>query len=319
MKNLTGLQNTVITIGAYDGLHLGHLALLKTVVAASRSIQGKSVLLTFGDHPRQVIRGGEVGLISTPEQRAEILSQLKLDYLAIIDDENIFEYSAEKFIDLILGRKLKAREVVVGFNFRFGRNRTGDAELLRSRGGLLGFKVKVMEPVRVAGETVSSSRIRELLAKGKTEEAAACLGRLYEVRGTVVAGQGRGAGIGFPTANLKPDIPLLIGEGIYAATVSAPENPDVVKGFSKALASYGTNPTFKRLTEPVLEILIPGFEGNIYGMRLYLQLLRKIRPQKRFKDRSELVKAIKKDLTQLQGSDSRLRRICDIRPAGSIN
>ena len=293
------MPNTVVTIGAYDGLHLGHLALLKTVVAAGRSIRGKSILLTFGDHPRQIIRGGEVGLINTPEQRAEILSQLKLDYLAVIDDEDIFKYSAEKFTDLILGRKLKAREVVVGFNFRFGRNRTGDAELLRRRGALLGFKVKVIEPVRIAGEIVSSSRIRELLAKGKTEEATACLGRPYEVRGTVVAGQGRGAGIGFPTANLKPDIPVLIGQGIYTATVSAPDNPDIIKGFKKALASYGKNPTFKKLTEPALEILIPGFEGDLYGMRFYLQLLRKVRPQKKFKDRPELVKAIEKDLTQL--------------------
>jgi len=299
LKNLIGLQDTVVTIGAYDGLHLGHLALLKTVITDARSTQGKSVLLTFGDHPRQVIQGGEVGLINTPEQRAEILSQLKLDYLAIIDDEDIFKYSAEKFIDLILGRKLKAREVVVGFNFRFGRNRTGDAELLRRRGVPLGFKVKVMEPFRVAGETVSSSRIRELLAEGKAEQVAAYLGRPYEVRGTVVEGQGRGAGIGFPTANLKPDIPLLIDQGIYTATVNAPHNPDTIKGFRKALASYGINPTFKKLTDPVLEILIQGFEGNLYGTRLYLQLLRKIRPQKKFKDQSELAKAIEKDLTQL--------------------
>ena len=299
MKNLIGLQDTVIAIGSYDGLHLGHMALLKTVITDARSTQGKSILLTFGDHPRQVIQGGEVGLINTPEQRAEVLSQLKLDYLAVIDDENIFKYSAEKFIDLILGRKLKAREVVVGFNFRFGRNRTGDAELLRRRGILLGFKVKVMEPVRVAGETVSSSRIRELLAEGKVEQAATCLGRLYEVRGTVVAGQGRGTGIGFPTANLKPDIPLLIDQGIYTAKVSAPQSPDIIKGFRKALVSYGINPTFKKLIEPVLEILIQGFEGDLYGARIHLQLLRKVRPQKKFKNQSELSKAIERDLTQL--------------------
>ncbi|MFA5393548.1 MAG: riboflavin biosynthesis protein RibF [Candidatus Ratteibacteria bacterium] len=299
LKDLTGLQDTVVTIGAYDGLHLGHLALLKTVITDGRSIQGKSVLLTFGDHPRQVIQGGEVGLINTPEQRAEILSRLKLDYLAVIDDEDIFKYSAEKFIDLILGQKLKAREVVAGFNFRFGRNRTGDAELLRRRGALLGFKVKVVEPVLVAGEIVSSSRIRELLAEGRVEEASVCLGRPYEIRGTVVAGQGRGTGIGFPTANLKPDIPLLVDQGIYTAEVSAPQNPEAIKGFQKALASYGVNPTFKKLTEPVLEILIPGFEGDIYGARLCLRLLRKIRPQKRFKGRAELAKAIEKDLTQL--------------------
>ena len=299
LKDLVGLQDTVVTIGAYDGLHLGHLALLKTVITDGRSIQGKSVLLTFGDHPRQVIQGGEVGLINTPEQRAEILSQLKLDYLVVIDNEDIFKYSAEKFIDLILGRKLKAREVVAGLNFRFGRNRTGDAELLRLRGGLLGFKVKVMEPVRVVGEIVSSSRIRELLAEGKVEEAAAYLGRPYEVCGAVVAGQGRGTGIGFPTANLKPDIPLLIDQGIYTATVSAPQNHDTIKGFRKALASYGINPTFNKLTEPVLEILIPDFEGDLYGARLHLQLLRKIRPQKKFKGRSELVKEIKEDLSKL--------------------
>jgi riboflavin kinase/FMN adenylyltransferase len=299
LKNLVGLQDTVVTVGAYDGLHLGHLALLKTVITDARSAQGKSVLLTFGDHPRQVIQGGEVGLINTPEQRAEILAQLKLDYLVVIDDEDIFKYSAEKFIDLILGRKLKAREVVAGFNFRFGRNRAGDVELLRTRGALLGFKFKVAESVLIAGETVSSSRIRGLLAEGKAEQAAACLGRFYEVRGTVVAGQGRGTGIGFPTANLKPDIPLLIDQGIYTATVSAPEGSDIIKGFRGALASYGTNPTFKKLTEPVLEILIPDFEGDIYGKRLYLQLLRKIRPQKKFKSRAELAKAITKDLTQL--------------------
>lgn len=299
LEKLTGLQNTVVTIGAYDGLHLGHQALLKTVITDARSTQGKSVLLTFGDHPRQVIQGGGVGLINTAEQRDEILSQLKLDYLAVIDDKDIFQYSAEKFIDLILGRKLKAREVVVGFNFRFGRNRTGDAEMLQSRGFLLGFKVKVVEPVQVAGEIVSSSRIRELLAEGKVEEADACLGRPYEVRGTVVKGQGRGVGIGFPTANLEPDIPLLLGQGIYVATVSVPQGQGAIKGYRKALASYGLNPTFKKLSEPVLEILIPDFEGDLYGARIHLQLLRKIRPQKKFKSQSELVKAIKEDLTQL--------------------
>ncbi|MCX5641713.1 MAG: hypothetical protein NTY10_00490, partial [Candidatus Omnitrophica bacterium] len=185
------------------------------------------------------------------------------------------------------------------FNFRFGMNRTGDAELLRRRGLRLGFKVKVMEPVLVAGEAVSSSRIRKLLSEGKVEEASACLGRPYEVRGTVVAGQGRGAGIGFPTANLKPDIPLLIGQGIYAAKVNVSQNPDIAKRFRKALASYGINPTFKKLNEPVLEILIPGFKGDIYGAKLCLRLLRKIRPQQKFKGRAELVNAIEKDLTQL--------------------
>lgn len=299
MKDVTGLQKTVVTIGAYDGLHAGHLEILKTVAATGRSIQGKSVLLTFGDHPRRVVQGGEVGLINTPEQRAEILSGLKIDYLVIIDDEGIFQYSAEKFIDLVLGRQLKAREVVVGFNFRFGRERAGDTELLRSRGVLLGFKVKVMDPVRVAGEIVSSSRIRELLAEGEAEQAAACLGRPYEIRGEVVTGQGRGTGIGFPTANLKPDIPPLIGQGVYTATVSFGSDSGVIKGSVKALASYGTNPTFKKLTEPSLEVLIPDFQGNLYGLRLHLKINRRLRPQKKFKDQFQLVKAIEKDLMEL--------------------
>jgi len=114
-----------------------------------------------------------------------------------------------------------------------------------------------------------------------------------------VEGKGRGTGIGFPTANLKPDITPLIDQGIYAAAVSAPGVLSVIKGPVKALASYGTNPTFKKLTEPALEILIPNFGGDLYGVRLHLQLLRKIRPQKKFKNQSELVKAIEKDLTQL--------------------
>ena len=298
-KDIPVLNNTVVTIGAFDGIHLGHQAILKVVAADARSIQGKSVLLTFCGHPRQVLRGEEIGLITTPEQRTEILSRMKVDYTVVIDDERIFDYTPERFIDVFLSRKLKAKEVVVGFNFRFGKGQVGDSELLKTRGVLLDFKVKVIEPVQIGSEIVSSTSIRKLLLEGRVDQANTCLGRPYEIRGTVEKGEGRGKQLGFPTANLQTDVVPLIGYGVYSALVRTPESSGPIKKPLRSLVSYGTNPTFNSvLTDPApsLEVYIPDFEGNLYGQKLHLQFIRKTRSEKKFKNESELVKAIKEDL-----------------------
>ncbi len=300
LKDIPNLQDTVVTVGAFDGIHLGHQILLKMVVADARSIQAQSVLLTFQNHPRQAVQTEEINLITTPEQRAEILSELKIDYTILIDDEKIFQYSPERFIDLILVKRLKVREVVVGFNFRFGKERSGDVELLKRRGLLLGFKVKVIGPVRMGGEIISSSRIRDLLSQGKIEEATSYLGRHYEIRGTVIKGEGRGRGFGFPTANIQPDIQPLIGNGVYTGLVSSQGKKGRLVSPRKVLVSYGTNPTVGELSSPRLEILIPDFEGELYGQRVFLQIVRHIRPQKKFQTVEELTKAIKEDLRYLE-------------------
>jgi len=265
LSGLDGLKDTVATIGTFDGIHLGHRAILEQVTGDARRLPGRSLLLTFMDHPRILLKREPVFLINSPEIRREILAGLGLDYTVIIDQESVFDFSAEEFVERILVGRLGVREVVIGFNFRFGRKRTGDAGLLAEWGGRCGFRVKVVKPVSLDGAVVSSSRVRDRLAAGRVEEADRLLGRPYQVRGRVVPGRGRGREIGYPTANLEPDVPILLGTGIYAVEVQALDAAAGLSGRVRALASYGHNPTFGRLEKPVLEIHIPGFPGNWPG------------------------------------------------------
>lgn len=262
-----------VAIGTFDGVHRGHLRVLE----AARSAGLRSAVVTFDPHPRTLF-GAEVELLATLERRLELLEAAGIeDALVLRFDADLAELSAEEFAETILGGA-GAEVVAAGDGFRFGRGRTGDLDLLER----LGFDVRRVPLV----ENVSSSHIRKLLAAGEVAKAARLLGRPAEVEGTVVHGDHRGAGLGFPTANLDVAPHLLVPAlGIYAGAADG----------QRAAVSIGTNPHYGDGDRRV-EAFLLDWDGDLYGKRLVVQLWEKLRDEAAFGSEDELVAAIADDV-----------------------
>ncbi|MGW8284004.1 MAG: bifunctional riboflavin kinase/FMN adenylyltransferase, partial [Gemmatimonadota bacterium] len=218
------VEGTVVTVGTFDGVHLGHRAVLDEIGRRARRRDMHSVLVTFDRHPLTVVRSDAApGLLTTPDEKKEILSQSGLDYVAFLPFTHALSRLApESFVRRILAERFRVRELVIGYDHGFGRARSGDIELLRRIGAEEGFDVDVVAAVRVNGQAVSSTAIRALVAEGRVEAAARLLGRPYSFRGPVVHGLGRGHELGFPTANIPAPAgnKLLPCQGIYAVRAS---------------------------------------------------------------------------------------------------
>ncbi len=264
-----------VAVGTFDGVHRGHLR----VIDAARRTGLRRGVVTFDPHPRAVLGGG-VELLATLERRLELLADAGVeDVLVLPFDEELAALPAEEFAEQML-RGVGAETVAAGETFRFGRGREGDLDLLAR----LGFDVRRVPLV----DNVSSSRVRELLHAGEPERAATLLGRPPEVEGTVVRGDGRGRGLGFPTANLDVPKDLLVPpDGVYAG--AAREH--------RAAVSIGTNPHFDGIERRV-EAHLLDFDGDLYGQRLVLELWSPLREQRRFDSLEELVAAIGDDVEQ---------------------
>jgi riboflavin kinase/FMN adenylyltransferase len=262
-----------VALGTFDGVHLGHRRVLEAAVAAGPT----PTVVTFNPHPR-VALGYGVDLLSTLERRLELLETAGVEDVLVVDfDLDVAQLGPDEFADRVL-RPIGTEVVVAGSNFRFGRGRTGDLELL----GRLGFDAR---PVPLV-EGVSSTRIRDLLRGGEVERAARLLGRPAEVEGTVVAGDARGGTLGFPTANLRPDPGLLVpGYGIYAGQADG----------HRAAASIGVNPHYGG-DERRIEAFLLDFEGDLYGRRLRLELWERLRDERAFESEAELVAQIARDV-----------------------
>jgi riboflavin kinase/FMN adenylyltransferase len=262
-----------VALGTFDGVHLGHRRVLEAAVAAGPT----PTVVTFDPHPR-VALGYGVDLLSTLERRLELLETVGVEDVLVVDfDLDVAQLGPDEFADRVL-RPIGTEVVVAGSNFRFGRGRTGDLELL----GRLGFDAR---PVPLV-EGVSSTRIRDLLRGGEVERAARLLGRPAEVEGTVVAGDARGGTLGFPTANLRPDPELLVpGYGIYAGQADG----------HRAAASIGVNPHYGG-DERRIEAFLLDFEGDLYGRRLRLELWERLRDERAFESEAELVAQIARDV-----------------------
>jgi riboflavin kinase/FMN adenylyltransferase len=262
-----------VALGTFDGVHLGHRRVLEAAVAAGPT----PTVVTFDPHPR-VALGYGVDLLSTLERRLELLEAAGVEDVLVVDfDLDVAQLGPDEFADRVL-RPIGTEVVVAGSNFRFGRGRTGDLELL----GRLGFDAR---PVPLV-EGVSSTRIRDLLRGGEVERAARLLGRPAEVEGTVVAGDARGGTLGFPTANLRPDPELLVpGYGIYAGQADG----------HRAAASIGVNPHYGG-DERRIEAFLLDFEGDLYGRRLRLELWERLRDERAFESEAELVAQIARDV-----------------------
>ena len=278
-------------MGNFDGVHLGHRAVVRRAVEEARSRGARSVAATFDPHPRAVLRPGEEPkLLTTPEMREELLLGCGVDEVRRITfDCDLSKKSPGEFVHDVLVGELGADVVVVGENFRFGHKAAGDFEELRRRMRETGGEA-IAVPILALGEEVSSTRIRALVAEGSVREAAKLLGRAYSLRGEVVVGDRRGREIGFPTANVLPDPRALVpGQGVYAGHVT------VGNTRYAACTNVGVAPTFDR-RERRVEAHLLDYDGNLYGQVVDVSFFERLRPEKRFSGLEELKAQIARDV-----------------------
>lgn len=286
-------SRTVVTIGNFDGVHLGHRAILNRVCHRARELGGQGVAITFDPHPLKVLRPElHLPLLTTPAQKLDLLAASGLEAVVVLPFTPAFAaLAARDFVTQYFCERLRVREVVVGHDYSFGRGREGNIDLLKEMGRAHGFTVQVVWAVEVDGAVVSSSLIRALLRLGKVIEAANLLGRPYAAVGQVVPGKGRGAKLlKVPTANIRPENELLPASGIYAVRVR--HRAQNLLG----VANIGTCPTFDN-SELSLEVHLLDFTGELYGENLEVEFVARLREERRFPSIEALAAQIHADIT----------------------
>ncbi|WP_299558645.1 bifunctional riboflavin kinase/FAD synthetase [uncultured Mycolicibacterium sp.] len=299
----------VLTIGVFDGVHRGHVELINHAVKAGRARGVPTVLMTFDPHPMEVVfPGNHPAQLTTLARRAELVEELGIDvFLVMPFTADFMNFTPERYIHELLVERLHVVEVVVGENFTFGRNAAGNVELLRAAGERFGFHVEAMALVSDAARgdavTFSSTYIRACVDAGDVVAAAEALGRPHRVEGVVVRGDGRGRGLGFPTANVAPPMYSAIpADGVYAAWFTVlghgPATGEVVPGRRyMAAVSIGTNPTFSGRTRTV-EAYVLDTSADLYGQHVAVDFVARIRGMRKFDEVSELVEAMGEDVEQ---------------------
>jgi riboflavin kinase/FMN adenylyltransferase len=285
------LRGTVLTLGVFDGLHLGHQAIMKTVVERAKAIDSVPTVITFDPHPRAVLHPENAPpLLQTLDQRLANFEVLGIEQAIVIHfDKNFASQDAEIFLRDIVYERLQAREVFLGKGFAFGKNRGGNIELLKKMSEQLGFFADEVSEVTLRGQRISSSKIRQLLADGEVNLARRMLGRPYGVEGQIVRGDQRGRTIGFPTANLKPHNRVIPKYGVYATA-------NLIDGvWRRSITNVGVRPTFEGDKEPSIESYIFDFDGDLYGDVLRVRFLHRIRDERKFNGIDELKNQIAKD------------------------
>jgi riboflavin kinase/FMN adenylyltransferase len=288
-------KNAVITIGNFDGVHIGHQALFHEAIEKAEAIGGTSVAMTFDPHPLRVMKpNNHPPLITLYEQKSELMERTGIEVLICVPFTREFAaQSAEQFVRDLLVQKIGMKAIVVGQDYSFGKNRQGDLELLKSFGPEYGFEVIVagwIKSARALAERISSTRIRQLVADGRMEHAEKMLGRHYQIRGKVVTGRDRGGKLlGIPTANINLHDELCPKTGIYAVTVECEGKQH------RGVANIGYSPTFED-HEFTVEVHILDFSDNIYGKKIRVNFIKRIRDEKKFSDISELIAQIKLDI-----------------------
>ncbi len=272
-----GWSAAAVALGNFDGVHLGHQELVRRLVARARPAGLPAVALTFDPHPLAVLAPERAPVpLTTLDDRAALLQAVGLDGVAVLPfTKELARHSAEDFVREHLVGWLAARWVAVGEGFRFGRGRSGDAELLAREGARLGFELLVVPPVLQSEEPVSSTRVREALSRGAVDQAARLLGRPHRVAGTVVEGARRGRQLGFPTANLLPPAVALPAEGVYAGWALLEAGP------WPAVVNVGRRPTFDH-GDLRLEAHLLDWKGDLYGRSLTVEFVARLRGEQRF-------------------------------------
>lgn len=293
------LKNTVMTIGTFDGLHLGHQKVIKELVARAKKRKAKSLVLTYATHPSRVLHKDPkkwVPLISQLSQKVDLFKGLGVDYLLFLPfNQRFSKLSPKHFIEKTVCDSVQLSEVCIGEDTTFGKGGAGDVRLLKALSSKMGFALSVVPNVKVGSLVVRSTRIRELIQKGDVTRAAQFLGRPYSLIGKVVHGDKIGSKIGFPTANLKSLNELVPARGVYAVKVQIKK-----KSYLGAL-NIGVRPTLKQKgLKETLEVHLLGFNRAIYGAEITVYFNRKIRSEKKFDKIDQLKKQIEKDLSQVK-------------------
>ncbi len=286
-----------VTIGNFDGVHLGHQTVLSDLAERARALGGiPRAVLTFDPHPVAVMAPAHAPrLLTSIDQRIEILDYLGVDTVGVLPFEQVRTMTPEQFVSDVLARGLGARVVAVGSNFRFGHERAGDIEALRAGGAAFGYEVDVV-PLLEGDGPVSSSGIRVMVAGGAVENARQALGRAFELRGVVVGGERRGRTIGFPTANVVPPSDMAIpARGVYAAKVR------VGAHLHPAVVNVGVRPTFDGEQE-LVEAHLLDFEDELYGQLIGVLFERRLRDEMKFSGVAELVEQIEYDVADARGA-----------------
>jgi riboflavin kinase/FMN adenylyltransferase len=294
IESLGEIKNPVVTIGTFDGVHLGHQKIIEQLNLEAEKIGGESVLLTFDPHPRIVLfpENHNVKLIQTLEEKFQVLEKFNLKNVVLVPFTNEFsELTATEFVEQILVGNLKAKKVVIGYDHQFGRNREGNIEFLKSVSGKYGFKVIEISAKSIDEINISSTKIRDSLLRGDVDMAKLYLSRPYEISGIVVKGNQLGRTIGFPTANVKinSDLKLIPNNGVYAVRLKI----DGKMYFG--VMNIGTKPTVNSSGEKGLEVYIFDFDSDIYGNIITLFFDKHIRNELKFANLDELKKAISND------------------------
>ena len=273
-------RELIVTVGNFDGIHVGQRRILELAAARARETGLRSAVVTFEPHPLSVLRPEEAPpLLTTPEQKQALLEQIGLDVLVVVRfTPTLARLPARRFVRDLLVDGLAAREVYVGSRFAFGRDRGGDLSLLREMGDSFGFAAFGCAEVTREGAPVSSTRVRAAVAAGEVEEAGRLLGRPYSLSGIVVRGDGRGRGLGWPTANLAIDNELLSADGVYVTRLHIPALGEVLP----SVTNIGRRPTVYAEHPRLVECHVLDFDRDIYGERVELELLRRLRPERKF-------------------------------------
>jgi len=286
------IVNPVVTLGNFDGVHLGHRKIFERVISAARTEGGTSMVITFHPHPMKVLAPEKNLRLLTPiDQKLRLIEETGIEGVLLIEFTKDFaKMPPEDFIRDVLMDKLKAKHVIIGHNYRFGKHKSGNTRMLRYYGRRYGFRVNVVRNMKLNRFTVSSTRVRQLLHWGRVCEASALLGRPYSIHGRVVRGAGRGKKIlQVPTANISTPHELIPRDGVYA--VKAAFDGNVYDG----VANIGKNPTFNG-EEMSYEVHLFGYSGDLLGKELTVYFIDRLRGEKKFSSPEELKAQIKKDM-----------------------
>ncbi|TNE26239.1 MAG: bifunctional riboflavin kinase/FAD synthetase [Bacteroidetes bacterium] len=287
--------NAVVTTGTFDGVHVGHRRILQRLVEVAKQVDGESVLLTFHPHPRTVLQPDmELKLLTNLDEKIRLLEATGLDHLIIHPFTLDFSRTSSlEFVRNLIVNKIGAKHLVIGYDHHFGRNREGSFEHLVEFGPVYGFDVEEIPAQDVDDVKVSSTKIRAALSEGDVESAAAYLTCPFLLTGRVVKGDQIGQTIGFPTANLEINDPnkLIPADGVYAVKVNFPQRPDAV---AKGMCNIGHRPTVHG-TERRIEVNILDFDGNLYGEKLVIEFVSRIRSEQKFESVDDLKQQLKRD------------------------
>ncbi|SDZ76880.1 bifunctional riboflavin kinase/FAD synthetase [Psychroflexus halocasei] len=288
-------EQTIVTIGTFDGVHVGHRKIIKRLINAANQTNSKSTLLTFFPHPRMVLQqNSDLKLINTLEEKKKILAQTDLDNLII--QPFTLEFSrlrAENYVKDILVDQLNAKKIIIGYDHRFGRNRTANIDDLRDFGKKYNFSVEEISKQDIDEVAVSSTKIRNALNQGDIELANSYLTQAFQLTGEIVRGKGLGKELGYPTANLKikEDYKLIPREGVYVVQSEIDEKPYF------GLMNIGTNPTFNEVKQSV-ETYFFDLNKDLYGQHISIKLLKRLRGEQKFDGPNQLIEAMNKDKEQ---------------------